>query len=451
MSMQDGLNIIIGLGKTGLSCVRYLLQQNYQVAVTDSRDTPPGIDELKAIAPDIPCEFGKISESLIAKASRLIVSPGIAVTIPELDKAREAGIPIIGDIELFAQRQPNIPVIGVTGSNGKSTVVTLLGEMVAASGKKGIVAGNIGMPVLDVIDKPADFFVLELSSFQLETTYSLHLKAASILNVTEDHMDRYAEFGDYVDAKQRIYHDVDDIVWNREDQNTFPQMVADNGALVSFAYAKPENDRDYGVMMQDGQSYLVKGNQLLLKESEMVIPGYCAVLNSLAALALGESVGLPLAAMLKAIREFKGLPHRCQLVGTWNDISWYNDSKATNPDAVRKALKTLSNGSGKNIILIAGGVGKDADFSVLQPDIKHHVKQSLLIGDAANEMKAACALNAKICKDLQSAVEMAKKYATAGDKVLLSPACASFDMFKDYIHRGETFVQLVKTSHEQNA
>jgi UDP-N-acetylmuramoylalanine--D-glutamate ligase len=361
------------------------------------------------------------------------VSPGLSLKTPEIAAAIAAGKEVIGDIELFAQVVKK-PVIGITGSNGKSTVTALLGAMAKQAGIKAITAGNIGLPILDVAEQEVDLFILELSSFQLETTHSLQLAAAAILNISEDHMDRYDSFADYVKAKQRIYKQAKLAVFNRGDSNTFCEKGG-----VSFGYDAATTG--YGIVYEGGARYLSKGKQWLIAESELSLKGYHNVLNALAALALGEQAGLPLDAMLQALRTFQGLEHRCQLVRSSEGVAWYNDSKATNVGAAIAAIKSLA--QGKNVILIAGGDGKGADFSPLKAVVDELVKELILFGKDKALIKAVCQKSVEV-DDLSAAIVRAKATAQAGDVVLLAPACASLDMFDNFQHRGDVFTQLVK-------
>src|SRR3990167_3190650 len=446
---KAGYTLIIGLGQTGLSCARYLKKQGVLFAVTDTRPTPPGLEELAKFAPETPTCFGEVSEALIQEANQLIVSPGVSLKIPAIAQALSQGKSVIGDIELFA-RQVKASVVGITGANGKSTVTTLVGEMAKKAGVKTVVAGNIGTPILEVEAEQAELFVLELSSFQLETTYSLKLQAATILNISEDHMDRYATMQEYIDAKQRIYQHAKVAVYNRDYSATLPTKPFTN--YRSFAVDAPQSNYEYGIIIHQGKRYLARGKELLIAEAELSLQGYHNVLNALASLALGEAIGLPLTAMLNVLKSFKGLRHRCELVECYQGISWYNDSKATNVGAAIAAIKSLATPNKKDILLIAGGLGKGADFLPLRPVVEQQVKLLILLGKDRDKIKAACGPNVLSVEvdSLATAIAVAEKYAQAEDKVLLSPACASFDMFKDFNDRGETFVKLVRQRINDN-
>lgn len=435
-------DVIIGLGQTGLSCAKYLLKQGRAIAVTDSRKNPPGIEELiklKEQFGNIPCVFGEFSHDLISNADRLIVSPGVSLKEPAIVEAIHKGIPYLGDIELFALSVDRaVPVVGITGSNGKSTVTTMLGEMARQAGKRVVVAGNIGASILDHLQDSAELYVLELSSFQLETTHSLHLAAATILNLSENHMDRYESLDEYARAKQRIYKRADKIIFNRDDAYTFP-----GHGKKAVSFGKDIENNDYGLIHEQNETWIVKGQEKFIAESEMKLKGGHNLLNAMAALALGEAVGLPISAMQAALRQFSGLRHRCQFVLEREGVAWYNDSKGSTIVATSAAIDTLAD-KDKNIVLIAGGQGKGQDFSALTPILEKHVKHVLLIGaDAANIAKHCGNVPYTFCKDLQEVVEIAREISVSGDKVLLSPACASLDMFRNFEHRGDVFIELI--------
>lgn len=437
-------HLIVGLGQTGLSCAKYLLKKGYAIAVTDSRDNPPGLEALMQFAPETPVECGALSASLIQGAECLVMSPGVSLQEPLIAAAVQSGKPFLGDIELFAKKV-NVPVVGITGSNGKSTVTTLVGEMAKKAGRNVVVAGNIGTPILDVYEQnpDADLYVLELSSFQLETTHTLKLAAATILNITEDHMDRYPNMQAYTAAKQRIYLHANSAIYNRDDGYTLPNNRVNQS--LSFGMAHPLHEKEYGLLSAGNKRYLVRGQEKLTEEQELFLRGGHNLLNAQAALALGEAVGLPLNDMLAALRDFKGLKHRCELVAEHDGVSWYNDSKATNVGATVAAIKTLVGVSKRNIILIAGGVGKGADFSALKPIFDKCVKRVILIGEAAEEIRGFCTdTPATKADSMAQAIQFADREAKQGDVVLLAPACASFDMFNNYAHRGDVFRQTVQ-------
>lgn len=435
--------VIIGLGLTGLSCARFFARHQIPFAVTDSRDNPPGLKELRRFAPEVKVVTGELSEELILSAKRIVISPGLSLKAPVLLRAAQASIPIIGDIDLFAE-VVSAPVVGITGSNGKSTVTSLVGEMAQRAGLKTVVAGNIGLPLLDVAEQEADLFVIELSSFQLETTHQLPLAAATILNISEDHMDRYDSLLDYAMAKQRIYRHAKVAIFNRADKATLPVEPVEE--QVSFDFDLPKAVKDYGV----AGDTLVKGEVVLLTQAELAQQGYHHVLNALAAMALADAVAIPREAQFDALRTFKGLAHRCQLVGCWQGVAWYNDSKATNVGATLAALRSFSDSAGR-ILLIAGGQGKSADFSPLKPVAEELLKALIVIGEDGAAIRQACQGKLDIFdqEDLQSAINAAAQLAEEGDVVLLSPACASFDAFANYEQRGECFMRWVKDYYDE--
>lgn len=441
---MNGSSIVIGLGKTGISCIRYLVEQGIPVMAMDTRENPPGLDEMRKNWPQIPIHIGSLDAALLLQAKELIVSPGLSLQEPAIASAIAQGIPAIGDIELFA-RAAKAPIVGITGSNAKGTVTTLVGDMGRKAGKKVLVGGNIGTPALDLLFEPTpDLYVLELSSFQLETTYSLKAAAATILNISPDHLDRYADLNAYIAAKQRIYNGCKAAVYNKDDKNTWPDSSVP--AMLGFA-GSTQPTTDFQLLEFSGDYWLAQGEQRLLPVNAMRIRGKHNWLNALAALALGTAVGLPMEPMLAALREFPGLPHRCQFVRERNDVAWYNDSKGTNIGSTLAAIEGLAETISGQLILIAGGLGKGADFTLLRDAVSQHVKQVILIGRDASIIAKALPESTTV-DSLEAAVALADKMAQSGDAVLLSPACASFDMFKNFEHRGEVFTQLVRSLPE---
>lgn len=442
---QKDLSVVVGLGVTGLSCVRYLKKQDKKVAVTDSRTDPPGLSELEKEFPDVPVFLGKWDETLLSKATQLIVSPGISLQEPLIAKQIDRGVDLMGDIELFA-RAVKKPVIAITGSNGKTTVTTLVGEMIKASGYQTAVCGNIGTPVLDWLYRPQpDYYVIELSSFQLETTFSLSPKISVCLNVSPDHMDRYPDYLHYLQAKQRIYLGCQHAIINW-DQPDIWNNLKNLKISYSFTSHRPINSSQFGLDKKNNHLFLSYHDQLLISEEEMILKGHHHLLNALAALAIGQSIGLPMNIMLDVLRKFSGLPHRCQLVSTKKGVHWYNDSKGTNVGATIAAIQTIGLRNLNKIFLIAGGEAKNADLSPLKSPVAKYIDHVFLYGKDAKILQNALqeVVSIDLVQDLSEAVKKASEIATSGDAVLLSPACASFDMFKNYEHRGETFVQLIK-------
>jgi UDP-N-acetylmuramoylalanine--D-glutamate ligase len=361
--MQQGLHVIVGLGVTGLSCVRYLVKQGIPVAVMDTRAEPPGLKELKQNFPQVQVALGSLNETLLVQAHTIVLSPGVALKEPIIAKQVANGKPVIGDIELFAHAA-KAPVVAITGSNAKSTVTTLVGKMAKEAGLNAKAGGNLGYPALDLLSEGASVYILELSSFQLETTYSLQAQVATVLNVTPDHMDRYDNFEEYKNAKQRVYHDCKIAVCNRDDANT---ECGDNYSQRRFYFTLQEPvQNEFGLIRKNNEAYLAFEDEALMPVSALPIRGRHYQANALAALAIGHGLGLPMAKMLQVLREFKGLDHRCQLVRELNSVSWYNDSKGTNVGATLAAVEGLGAEIRGKIILIAGGVGKSADFSPLK-------------------------------------------------------------------------------------
>ena len=428
---------VLGLGITGMSVVRHLVARGEGFAVFDNDAAQPRLSELQSLAPRAPIYLGTFDAALLSGFRRLIVSPGIATAHPAIRAAQDHGVEVLGDIELFA-RQAKAPVLAITGSNGKSTVTSLVADMASKAGRRVKAGANLGVPALDLLDAGAELYVLELSSFQLETTVSLRPRAAVVLNVSEDHMDRYDSIPAYAAAKARIYHGAGRAIVNRDDARVAAMTDAD----VSFGLDAPPGPGDYGLCEQDGEHWLFRGSQRLLAERHLRLRFKHNLANALAALALGEAADLPLTAMLESLRHYAGLPHRTQWVAERDGIGWYNDSKGTN---VGSTLAALAGASGP-VVLIAGGLGKGQDFAPLKPALKERARAVVLIGQDAGLIERAVdgAVPVHHAADMRAAIRKARGLAQAGDTVLLSPACASFDMFKGYAHRGEVFTDLVK-------
>ncbi|MFN3580356.1 MAG: UDP-N-acetylmuramoyl-L-alanine--D-glutamate ligase [Pseudomonas sp.] len=438
----DKQRIIVGLGKTGLSVARYLAGRGLPFAVADTRENPPGLDQLKRFAPMADLYLGELDAEVLCRASELVVSPGIALSTPALVAARDAGVSLIGDIELFA-REAKAPVIAITGSNAKSTVTTLVGEMARAAGKRVAVGGNLGTPALDLLDERAELYVMELSSFQLETTDRLNAEVATVLNVSEDHMDRYPNLVAYHLAKHRVFRGARQIVVNRDDALSRP-LVADQLPCWTFGLSRPDF-KGFGLLEEQGQVCLAFEFSALLPVSELKVRGLHNQANALAALALGHAAGLPMSAMLAALREFKGLPHRCQWVGEHAGVQYFDDSKATNVGAALAAIEGFAADCEGKLVLIAGGDGKGADFSPLRAAVARHCRAVVLLGRDAPLLETALAGSTELqsVASLETAVATAAGLAQKGDLVLLSPACASLDMFTSFEQRGQLFAQAV--------
>ncbi len=436
--------LIVGLGRTGLSCARYLADQGYAVRVVDSRAAPPMEAALRASLPDVSLTRGGFDPELANDVDLLAVSPGVSLDEAVVRRARERGIDVVGDVELFA-RVVTAPVIAVTGSNGKSTVTTLVGELCRHSGRETLVGGNIGVPVLDLARDPApQLYVLELSSFQLETTFSLRPQAAAVLNISADHMDRYADLDEYARAKGRIFRGAQTVVANRDDPRVIAMAQALPG-LVSFGLDRPPRECDYGIEHDGEELLLVRGATPFANARRLGLSGRHNVANVLAAAALVEAAGVSLATVNEVAERFTGLPHRCETLGLWDGVRWINDSKGTNVGATLAAVEGLRS----PVVLIAGGVGKGADFSALRPALTRHGRAVVLIGrDAALiEEALGAGVNTVRAASLSQAVKLAAGLARPGDTVMLSPACASFDMFADYRERGEAFRRAVTEYH----
>lgn len=435
--------LVVGLGKTGFSCARFLCEHGLEVAVTDSREHPPALNDLQQAYPDIAVFVGGFNPEAFKRATCLIVSPGISLREPLIAEARVRGAEIVGDIELFA-RNVNAPVVAITGSNGKSTVTSLVGEMAEKANLDVRVGGNIGIPALELLHAPIpDLYVLELSSFQLETTESLDAKAAAILNISEDHMDRYDDLSDYAAAKAKIFFGSGTLVVNLDDARVMAtvKLMRQGRSLTGFTLEQPA-EKQFGLRLKDNDEWLCFADEYLVAVNDLKIKGRHNIANALAALALGKEANLPFDAMIKALKNFPGLPHRSQWVAEKNNINWYNDSKATNVGA---ALAAISGISANRIILIAGGQAKGQSFSPLQDVVRDKVSHLLLLGEDAEFIKNELENTTEISfvKDLVEAVKKANLIANPGDVVLLSPACASFDMFSGYEQRGEKFIEAV--------
>ncbi|WP_338055613.1 UDP-N-acetylmuramoyl-L-alanine--D-glutamate ligase [Seongchinamella sediminis] len=428
--------VVVGLGVTGLSCARHLYRQGASFSVVDTRERPPGLEELRREMPGVAVYAGAWPEDLLASAAELVVSPGIALEEPLVADAVAAGAQVIGDIDLFV-REAQAPVIGITGSNAKSTVTELVGAMARQAGLNVGVGGNLGTPALDLLADERQLYVLELSSFQLERAGKLGLAVATVLNVSADHLDRHGSMPRYHQAKHRIFFGCASAVCNSDDPLTTP-LLEERIPVIRWRMGEPEL-KGFGLRQEAGRTYLSRGFELLLAVDELPISGRHNQANALAALALGHAAGLPTGAMLAALRAFRGLPHRCELVAEVAGVRFINDSKGTNIGATEAALAGL--GGERDILLIAGGQGKGADFSGLRQAVQRHCRQLLVMGEDAPALAAALGdvVPVTAAASMAEAVSLAAADARAGDTVLLSPACASFDMFSGYQARGDAF------------
>jgi UDP-N-acetylmuramoylalanine--D-glutamate ligase len=437
--------VVVGLGATGLSCARYLHARGQSFAVIDTRPEAPGLAAFRQEMPDVPVYAGDYPEELVTGASELVVSPGVAMDAQVVVQAREAGVPVVGDIDLFV-REATAPIIGITGSNAKSTVTELVGQMARDAQHNVGVGGNLGTPALDLLDPARTLYVLELSSFQLERAGDLGLAVAAVLNISPDHLDRHGSMPRYHLAKHRIFRGCRKAVVNQDDALTIP-LVGPEVEIISWRMGRPELG-GFGLLEQGGGEFLCHGFSPLLPTAELGLVGRHNVANALAALAIGHGAGFPLPVMVDTLRRFRGLPHRCQRVAEIRGVTWVNDSKGTNIGATIAALNGL--GRDRNILLIAGGQGKGADFSLLRPAVASHCKAVLLLGQDAPLLAAALAGCEQVSRveTMEDAVATAATLAAPGDIVLLSPACASFDMFTGYVQRGESFARAVELLRE---
>jgi UDP-N-acetylmuramoylalanine--D-glutamate ligase len=431
--------VIAGLGSTGLSCARYLRAHGWRLAVTDTRAAPPQLAALTALDTGIPVRLGLLDPALLEEATLVVVSPGLPLRGPFFDEAQRLGLAIVGDIELFA-RAAAAPVVGVTGTNGKSTVTTLVARMAERAGLRVRAGGNLGPPALDLLADGTELYVLELSSYQLETTRSLHCRAATVLNVSADHLDRYPSLASYAAAKARIFARCDTAVINLDD----PLVVAmphSASSTLSFSL-RASLGATYALALQEDEWWLTRASVPILRLSELRIRGAHNAANALAALALGEALALPLPAMLAELRSFTGLPHRSQWIAEVKGVAYIDDSKGTNVGATLAAVA----GHEGPLVLIAGGDGKNQDFTPLAAACQGKVRHVVLIGRDAALIAAALSgvCSTEVCATLPQAVQAAARAARPGDTVLLSPACASFDMFRDYAHRGAVFAEAVQ-------
>jgi UDP-N-acetylmuramoylalanine--D-glutamate ligase len=431
-------NLVIGLGATGMSIARYLRRAGLDATFIDSRDEPPGIDELTEAWPDANILLGNMD--LPENVGRIIVSPGIADKEPILKKARKENIEIVSDIELFA-RAAEAPFVAITGSNGKSTVTTLLYHMGRAAGRATLAGGNLGEPALDLLDQQVpDLYVLELSSFQLQRTESLPAAVAVLLNVSPDHLDWHASEREYQNSKYRVFREADAAVINRADKRAIKE-TREFDKLISFGLDAPEEGH-YGLRTEDDVDYLACGTTLLIATSDLAMYGRHNQANALAALAAGELLGFEPAAMLQVLSEFPGLQHRMQFVARKGSADFINDSKATNVAASVASVDSVDN----MIVLIAGGLGKGGDFTELASALENKLRAAVLIGTDADKIAAALdtVMPVYFATDMDDAVQQAAAYAETEDTVLLAPACASFDQFESYAARGDAFSAAVE-------
>jgi UDP-N-acetylmuramoylalanine--D-glutamate ligase len=463
MDLKGQKVVVLGLGETGLSMTRWLARRGAAVRAADSRAAPPHAATLARELPGVPLATGKFSDATLAGADLVAISPGIDRREPPIVAAIARGVPVVGDIELFARALPSVVsrqssvvtprVLAITGSNGKSTVTAMTGEMCKAAGKRTAVAGNIGLPVLDALAAIEDgaptpeVFVLELSSFQLESTHSLAPDAATVLNVSEDHLDRYDGMADYARAKARIFAGAGAQVLNRDDRLSL-SMARGHGQARTFGLQAPRSESEWGILGSGNGRLLARGRRGLLPLAELPLAGLHNAANALAAHALATSIGLAEEPLAAALRRFEGLPHRMRKVAEIGGVAWYDDSKGTNVGATVAALSGLD----RPAVLIAGGDGKGQDFSPLAHAVKGSAHTVVLIGrDAPLIERAIARAGARIRRaaDMDAAVSEAAQAAAPGDAVLLSPACASYDMYRDYVQRAEAFAASVRRLRDE--
>lgn len=438
----EGAVIVVGLGVTGLSVARHLVARGETVIVMDSRDDPPGLATLRQELPQIRAVLGALDGKLLRTASRVILSPGVALSEPAVRAALDAGVEVAGDIELFV-REAAAPIAAVTGSNGKSTVTAMLGDMARADSLAVRVGGNFGEPALALLDGDAvQLYVLELSSFQLETTWSLAADVAAILNISPDHLDRYTDFAHYSATKARILNGARTAVINLDD----PQL-----ALVPFdgvrrlGFSIHGNPQAHAYLrLVNGEDWLCVHDENIIRAADVALVGRHNLANALAAMLMASELGVSSGAMRRALREFTGLAHRCALVAEIEDVRWINDSKGTNVGSTLAAIEGLQ--QGRNLVLIAGGLGKGQDFTPLSAPLEKHVHTIILIGTDSLVIDRITppVVNRVYARSMQDAVKAAATVARRGDTVLLSPACASMDMFVDYAGRGNAFADAVR-------
>ncbi|NIP47137.1 MAG: UDP-N-acetylmuramoyl-L-alanine--D-glutamate ligase [Gammaproteobacteria bacterium] len=440
---EQATTLVVGLGRTGLSCVRHLRGLGRRVAAVDSRVSPPELAAVSEEYPEVRVTLGGFLPEAFDDVGDIVVSPGVSLKEPALERALAERIPVCGDIELFARAVGTTPVVAITGSNGKSTVTTLVADMLRADGRRVKVGGNLGLPALSLLDgERPEVYVLELSSFQLETTDSLEPCVAALLNVSADHMDRYADVEEYARTKERIFSGRGAMVLNRDDPRVAAMARADR-RVVFYTLETPEDD-DFGLRHCDGREHLCAGKTPVIASDALAVAGRHNVANALAAMAVASVLGVRHASMARALEAFRGLAHRCQLIAEADGVRWYDDSKATNVGATVAAIRGL--GGARRLVLIAGGDAKGADFTALEAPLREHVRLAILIGrDAARIAEVSRGVVETVrAEGMADAVGIARRAARPGDSVLLAPACASFDMYASYEARGDAFAAEVR-------
>lgn len=440
--------LIVGLGQTGLSCARFLAKNGVTFAVADTRNDPPALKTLQTELPNVPVYLGAFSDEVFQQPDVLVMSPGVSLSEPAIATALANNVKIVSDIDLFAL-EAKAPVIAVTGSNGKSTVVTLMGKMIDDAGKKAIVCGNIGLPVLDALSLPTpDYYVVELSSFQLAMTSQLKPLVATLLNISPDHLDRHADLDDYLRAKKRVFHNTQYAVVNADEPETFAQLVFQN-APVTFSLLDHASERSVNWHIKKIQNnvFLSHDNAPLIDVKELGLKGQHNWQNALAVLAMGFLLDLPMSSMLNTLKTFSGLPHRCQKVNTSDGVAWYNDSKATNVGAAVAAIKGIGSQTVGKCILIAGGDSKGVSLDDLKQPVSQYISHVITLGQDAEKINRAlqgCTTLVSV-NTVKEAVAYAASIVNPGDSVLLAPACASWDQYANYMERGNDFMKAVES------
>jgi UDP-N-acetylmuramoylalanine--D-glutamate ligase len=459
MNLSGKQVLVIGLGETGLAMAKWLTRQGAVVRVADSRAQPPNVAALRLAAPQAELIAGPFAAELLAGVDLIAISPGVPVREPVVQQALARGLALVSDIELFAwgvrELTPSAKVLAITGSNGKTTTTALTAYLLNAAGIAAIACGNISPSALDALmgvqDGVAGFpaaptvWVLELSSFQLETTHTLDAHAAALLNVSEDHLDRYASMDDYAATKARVFAGRGAMILNRDDARSL--AAGQSGRkVVSFGVSAPAVESDFG--LNDG--WIVYGNEKLIALAELKLAGLHNAANAMAALALCAAIGVAPRALLPALARFTGLAHRVEFVAQIRDVAYYDDSKGTNVGATLAAVEGL----GCKVAVILGGEGKEQDFAPLKMALARHARAVALIGRDAALIAAAiagCGVPVQHCADLTEAVRWCAAQTRPGDAVLLSPACASFDMFRNYGHRAAVFIAAVRALERERA
>lgn len=432
--------VVLGLGATGISCARFLQAQQIPFVLLDTRESPPNLESVKSQFPNTDIHLGQLPESLLSEVKEIILSPGVARDHPILDGIHKSNIAVIGDIELFL-RYAKAPVVAVTGSNGKSTVTSMLGYIVQRLGIQVRIGGNLGEPALSLLDPLAEYYILELSSYQLESIFSLNAVAVTLLNISPDHLDRYPSMENYLKAKQRIFQNNAVAICNKDQSETYRDC--DLMQCIYFSEHPPSRG-EFGLCQEQGNTYLAFGEKCLLAVSQLKLIGRHNWINALATLALGQAMGLSLDAMIEHLPSFPGLEHRLQWIGQFNGVDFYNDSKATNVGAAIASLQGLADNITGQIILIAGGDGKAQDFTEMSKAMAQ-VKKAIVFGKDAQSLTTTLQSVVEVINvsNLNQAVQQAVLVAESGDAVLLAPACSSLDMYKNFEARGLHFQQCV--------